>query len=317
MIANRFVAPGVSKSSIVIASELGKIAIAFVSFFGEKEEEKEKVYKSWSLIDSLKVAAVPATLYAIQNLLVQYGYTLLDSMTFNLLNQTKTISAAFWLWLLMGNSQSYVQMLALVLLLSAAIILNLPDGSKVVVGTADFKLGVALVAGASMLSGLSAALTQKALVDFRKRHPFFFSAELAVFGITFLLFNLIFNSDIIEGGSLFSNWSLMTFLPVITNACGGLIVGLVTKYAGGVVKGFALIAGIIITGLAQFIFENKPLGTKSLYGILLVSISIYLHASYPPPKKQITPSGASSMWAEKDEKKEKETGKEKAVKKTD
>ena len=47
-------------------------------------------------------------------------------------------------------------------------------------------------------------------------------------------------------------------------AFGGLVVGLVTKYAGGVVKGFALIAGIIITGIAQFVLENKPLGSKHM-----------------------------------------------------
>ena len=41
-----------------------------------------------------------------------------------------------------------------------------------------------------------------------------------------------------------------------------MVVGLVTKYAGGVVKGFALIAGLIITGFAQWIFENKALGPK-------------------------------------------------------
>jgi hypothetical protein len=37
------------------------------------------------------VAALPATLYAIQNVFVQYGYVLLDSMSFNLLNQTKVL----------------------------------------------------------------------------------------------------------------------------------------------------------------------------------------------------------------------------------
>jgi hypothetical protein len=68
------------------------------------------------------------------------------------------------------------------------------------------------------------------------------------------------------------------------------VVGLVTKYAGGVVKGFALIAGtctsaiarfpsvrvpdcsyclqclagILVTGLAQFLVDGKPLGPKDL-----------------------------------------------------
>ena len=52
---------------------------------------REKLFSKWSFKDSLKVAALPAVMYAIQNLMVQYAYVLLDSMTFNLLNQTKVL----------------------------------------------------------------------------------------------------------------------------------------------------------------------------------------------------------------------------------
>lgn len=70
-----------------------------------------------------------------------------------------------------------------------------------------------------MMSGLSAALTQKALVSVtQQRHPLFFSAELAFYGIIFLLINLYFNNDIRDNStSLFTNWDLYTFIPVITN----------------------------------------------------------------------------------------------------
>lgn len=89
MIASRFTASGVSKSSVVIATELGKILIAIFTFVGESSTERQKIIETWSFKNSLMVAALPATLYAIQNVLVQHGYQLLDSMTFNLLNQTK------------------------------------------------------------------------------------------------------------------------------------------------------------------------------------------------------------------------------------
>lgn len=91
ILANRFTPSGVSKSSIVIATELGKIIIAFISIITGSKEDRDKIIKTWNILDSLKVAALPATLYAIQNLFVQYGYILLDSMSFNLLNQTKVL----------------------------------------------------------------------------------------------------------------------------------------------------------------------------------------------------------------------------------
>jgi hypothetical protein len=81
----------------------------------------------------------------------------------------------------------------------------------------DYQLGLLVVATASLLSGISAALTQKHLVDYRKRHPFFFSAELAIYGIVFLLGNLLVRSDVAPGGSLFSHWTPLTLIPVVTN----------------------------------------------------------------------------------------------------
>lgn len=119
MIAAKFTPPGVSKSSVVITTEVFKILIAVLSLLASSSTEWEKIREQWTLWNSLQIAALPATLYAIQNLLVQYGYVLLDSMTFNLLNQTKTLSAALWLWILLGQPQSPVQMVALMMLLGA------------------------------------------------------------------------------------------------------------------------------------------------------------------------------------------------------
>ena len=59
---------------------------------------------------------------------------------------------------------------------------------------------------------------------------------------------------------------------------------MVTKYAGGVVKGFALIAGIVVTGVAQWVLEGKALQTKDYVAVILVSFAIYLHGSFPPSK---------------------------------
>jgi len=66
---------------------------------------------------------------------------------------------------------------------------------------------------------------------------------------------------------------------------------MVTKYAGGVVKGFALIAGIVVTGVAQWALEGKALQTKDYIAVLLVSFAIYLHGSFPPSK---SPSNTST-----------------------
>lgn len=89
MISQRFISKDISKTSVVIGTEFAKIFIAYFSIMSEPSAARKKVFGDWTLYDSIKIAALPATLYAIQNLFVQYGYVFLDSMTFNLLNQTK------------------------------------------------------------------------------------------------------------------------------------------------------------------------------------------------------------------------------------
>lgn len=289
LLASSFTDPIVAKSSVVISTEVCKILIGAASLLAEKRQVLESIGNDWSLADSLKVAALPATLYAIQNLMIQYGYQLLDSMSFNLINQTKTLSAALWLYVMMGQRQSPVQMFALLLLLGAAVTLNakgLSGSAGVDLADKSYSLGVAVVLGASMLSGLSSALTQRVLVSAKPRHPLFFSAELAVYGIVFLLLNAALRDGGILGRDFFRGWTPLTLIPVVSNALGGLVVGYVTKYAGGVLKGFALIAGIILTGFVQWAFEGKPLGANTWVAVALVSVSIYLHASYPAPKSK-------------------------------
>lgn len=95
LLSSRFTGLSVSKASVVIGTEIAKIIIAAVFIFLEPAGERQKIWSSWSIMDSLKVAALPATIYAIQNVLVQYAYEYLDSMTFNLLNQTKVSYFSF------------------------------------------------------------------------------------------------------------------------------------------------------------------------------------------------------------------------------
>ena len=84
-------------------------------------------------------------------------------------------------------------------------------------------MGLIMVLSASLLSGLSAALTQKALVGSKPRHPLFFSAELAVYGIIFLIVRSLFSSEskLILSGDLFAGWTPYTLIPVTLNVSSG------------------------------------------------------------------------------------------------
>ena len=81
--------------------------------------------------------------------------------------------------------------------------------------------------------------------------------------------------------SLNEKWTGHTFIPVFTNALGGIVVGLVTKYAGSVRKGFALIFGMVLTGTVQSIIEGVPLSSAQMVGGILAALSLWMHVTNP------------------------------------
>lgn len=192
---------------------------------------------SWTLRKSLRAAAIPAAGYVLQNWLTQCACANLDSLTYNLLNQTKTLFAALCLFLVMGKRQSPMQLVALSLLLGAALILNAGNRDTGGDGTAQDSddslqrlwLGILPVLGSAFLSGLFGAVTQRTLQT--GYSSFLLSLELAVYGIASLLFTCALGDTCFSGGiqGLFRGWTRWTWVPVLSQAAGGVIVGQVSE----------------------------------------------------------------------------------------
>ena len=154
--------------------------------------------------------------------------------------------------------------------------------------TLRFCLPPSLVFSVSPLSTIPAgALTQRAL-QINQRNPFLFSMELSVFSTIVLISSLILGSPDgkkIRDGQMMEGWTWKTWIPIITNACGGIVVGLVTKHAGAVRKGFALIFGLVLSGVLQSYFSGNvedKISTEQITGGILASISLWMHSKFPP-----------------------------------
>ena len=78
----------------------------------------------WTLSAWVTVAFLPAALYSLQNIAALQAYQTLDALTFNVLNQTKTLSAALCCYLVMGRRQSFIQIISLLILLLSALIME-------------------------------------------------------------------------------------------------------------------------------------------------------------------------------------------------
>ena len=305
----------ICRSTVILMQELLKFILAYtmlnISSRGTSSSAST-VLKDFTIQTWFQIAMLPAALYALQNICALTAYQHLDALTFNVLNQTKTLSAALCCYIVIKKKQSPIQVFSLSILLLAALVMEKIVPIESLYGSGDsesdeaaedgdssssfMKLpdissshwvhGVAPIMVASFLSGLNGALTQKSLQSHGKggRNPYLFSMELCAASALILTISLLFSNDgqfIIKNGFWY-NWTLQTWIPIITNSIGGIIVGLVTKYAGSVRKGFALIFGILLSGVSQAIFDTtSSITTEHIVGGLLAGISLWMHATNP------------------------------------
>jgi UDP-sugar transporter A1/2/3 len=85
----------------------------------------------------------------------------------------------------------------------------------------------------------------------------------------------------IQKNGMFFGWDLYTFIPILSQSLGGIIVGLITKFAGSEMKGFALISGLLLTAYFEAIFGSNSLRSVHYIALIIVIISIYLHTKFP------------------------------------
>jgi len=341
-VSKAFIDNRTNKKTVAMVEEISKAAMATILFAASHSrptivqarsqispltfvnwvfESMKETLKDWTFSSSVLVAGLPAVLYAVQGVLSYSAFQNLDSVTFNGLSQTKTLSAALCCYLVLGKGQSALQILALAMLLLSSLIfqgiieINLLSNSKYRSSEKEeysvksikssetkeenrvnwFTLGVAPCLAASFLSGLSGALSQKGLqmTGSRGRDPFFYTVEVSLFSALFLLLtfvprkNNLKDSDAMDKGpgevveGPFAHWTWKTFIPVLIKAGGGVLTALVHKHAGSVVKGFSLMLGLVLAGFVQSILDGKELSANQIIGTLLVMLSGWLHLTNP------------------------------------
>lgn len=99
---------GATKSTVVFMQELTKLVIAIAGISMGKAKWSD-VVSGWTVTSWLRLALLPATIYLVQNICSLLAYENLDPITYNVLNQTKTLSAALCCYIVMKKKQSRMQ----------------------------------------------------------------------------------------------------------------------------------------------------------------------------------------------------------------
>ncbi|KAL8199618.1 hypothetical protein R6Q57_013186 [Mikania cordata] len=284
LISKRCIGRNVIVTSSVLACEMVKVICALVLM--AKDGSLNKALKEWTLIGSLSASGLPAAIYALQNSLLQISYRNLDSLTFSMLNQTKLIFTALFTYIILRQRQSIQQIGALFILILAAVLLSIGEGSRKDYGSDNpdeiIFYGIIPVLIASVLSGLASALCQWAS-QVKKHSSYLMTVEMSLVGSLCLLASTYKSPDgeSMRQHGFFYGWTPFTMIPVFINAVGGILVGLVTSYAGGVRKGFVIVSALLVTALLQFVFDGKPPSLYCLLALPLVMASISMYQKYP------------------------------------
>jgi len=312
LITRKFLDGRANKKGITMVEEIVKMGLSAFFFASCGKDVVASELHGWTLSSSLLLAGLPALLYATQGVLTYLGYQNTDSVTFNGLNQTKTLSAALWCFLLMGKRQSVVQIVALTILLFSALLfqgtISLSglfqknaegdtggnvNGSEKTRERTSISKGVIPCLGAAFISGLAGALSQKG-VQFaggKGRNPYLYTMELGLYSSISLLFSLFATKNgrkaLSQEGGIFQHWTPLSIIPIAVRALGGILTALVHKHAGATRKGFALIMGLIMTGVTQSWIEGERMSGNELTAMVLVILSSYLHLTFPPMARVI------------------------------
>ena len=208
-----------------------------------------------------------------------------------------------WCYLLMGKRQSVVQIVALTILLFSALLFQgsisfsslfqkksniKEDRDESSKPHTSFSKGILPCLGAAFISGLAGALSQKGvqMAGGKGRNAYLYTMELGLYSSISLLVSLFATKNgrasLSGEGGIFKHWTPFSIIPITVRALGGILTALVHKYAGATRKGFALILGLVLTGIMQSVIERERLSEDELMAMVLVILSSYLHLAFPP-----------------------------------
>ena len=232
-LVRKFTPQTICRSTVVMMQEILKVVISAFILFGGNRDTRKEALKGWNLKTALMIGGLPAALYCVQNVAALMAYQNLEPLTFNVLNQTKTLSAALCCYLIMGRKQSKAQMASLVILLASALIiekvisLSAPfvsfggGGGVAATATQHFTQGVAPILLASFISGLAGALAQKNLQSSSGdakggRNPYLFNMEMNSASALILAASLLFSADgsRIRAAGFFGKWQWCVFCSI-------------------------------------------------------------------------------------------------------
>lgn len=251
--------------------------------------------------------SVPAALYAIQNNLNYFALSRLSAVTFQVVQQLKILTTAMIAVWMLGKRLKPLHWLSLCLLSIGVVIVQVAginddrssNNRSSSVAKQEAWLGFIAVLLNSLSSGFAGIYFEKLVksqqrkvlipnsslpsMDYRlserPRSVWIQSMELGLFGLFFSVI-LAFSGESagrIRTEGFFHGYDAMTWIVVLMQAVGGMLVALVVRYADSILKAFATSASIVLSAVVTFGLMGSELSWTFVAGTTLVIVAVCIY----------------------------------------
>lgn len=187
--------------------------------------------------------AVPSLIYTIQNNLLFYALSNLNSAVFQVGYQIKILTTAIFSVLMLGKSISQMQWLSLVVLAAGVAIAQLSaqksSKNNEENGDRNMVLGFVAVLVAACLSGFAGVYFEKILKN-SQTTLWMRNIQMCLTAVIISLFCVGLNEKdwkSVSDNGFFYGYTFVVWNVIFLQAVGGLLVAVVVKYADNILKG--------------------------------------------------------------------------------
>lgn len=238
---------------------------------------------------------VPALLYTIQNIFMYVAISNLDAGIFQICTRMKILITALLSVFILGKRLRFLQWVSLFLLVVGVVIIKGVSGGQPT-SNSNFAVGFVAVLISSTSSGLAGVFMEKMFKD-KKLTVWNRNFWLAVWSFLVGFITAVYkNPNIIYPSEFFKNYTIWAWIAIFLLAVGGLVIGLVLKYADNILKAFAGSASILLSTLLSVVLFHTKITIRFGIGACIVMVAVVLYSyggrkvEYQPLPRVETPS---------------------------
>uniref|UniRef100_A0A8D0VBU6 Solute carrier family 35 member A3 n=1 Tax=Sus scrofa TaxID=9823 RepID=A0A8D0VBU6_PIG len=237
-------------------------------------------------METLKLA-IPSGIYTLQNNLLYVALSNLDAATYQVTYQLKILTTALFSVSMLGKKLGLYQWLSLVILMTGVAFVQWPSDSQELekeLSAGSQFVGLMAVLTACFSSGFAGVYFEKILKE-TKQSVWIRNIQLGFFGSIFGLMGVyIYDGELVSKNGFFQGYNRLTWIVVVLQALGGLVIAAVIKYADNILKGFATSLSIILSTLISYFWLQDFVPTSVFFlGAILVITATFLYGYDPKP----------------------------------